>query len=152
MLWGGAQSIRDQFKAAGANSLGSRSNVERGGRKSKQRLKRKAKKMPFRIRTRGCLAIHSNAAAHLRRSSSLIWRSSSASSSGKPLSNHSVSNEVIGWRSCMFLKDNPNQIAKGVWEFGKVLGLKNKGPEGEVVGRLNDMELRDRLAAGSRGY
>lgn len=51
----------------------------------------------------------------------------------------------------MISKEDPTNIAKGVWEFGKALGLKNKGSEEALVRQLRGMEERDWVAAGGTG-
>lgn len=48
-------------------------------------------------------------------------------------------------------KGNPKEIAKGVWDFGQLMGVTFKGPDGEIVSRLEGMEVRDREAAGNSG-
>lgn len=48
----------------------------------------------------------------------------------------------------MIDKRNSSNIACGVWEFGKMIGVSSIEPERETVKRLEDLENRDRKAAG----
>lgn len=74
-------------------------------------------------------------------------RVSHATSRGKSISIGSSSNLNYRWRNCMMDKRTCD-IASGVWEFGKLIGVSSTEPERDTVKRLKQLENRDRLAAG----
>lgn len=55
---------------------------------------------------------------------------------------------IAGWQNCLIDKRNSCDIACGVWEFGKTIGVSSIDPEREIVKRLEVLENRDRVAAG----
>lgn len=58
----------------------------------------------------------------------------------------------LNWKNCLFENRDPAEIAKGVWEFGKEIGVEFAGTEIHIVKDLEGMEVRDREAAsGIRG-
>lgn len=75
-------------------------------------------------------------------------------SKGNSFQTDSISCGNVEWRNCLVDKRNSSQIAKGVWEFGKQIGLNYKGPEEEIIKKLEGLEDRDRRAAGKEvgGY
>lgn len=75
-------------------------------------------------------------------------RKATLQSKGNSVSHCSYSSSNFGWKNCLIENANPNEIAKGVWEFGKLIGVTSSEPEGVIVSRLEDMEVRDRRVAG----
>lgn len=75
-------------------------------------------------------------------------RQGSTHSRGISASLCSNSSSNISWRNCLVDKKKPSVMAREVWDFGKTVGLQCKAPDEEVVRRLEEMENRDKLAAG----
>lgn len=63
----------------------------------------------------------------------------------------SQSRQSLSWKNCLLAKEKYNILAKDVWDFGKCTGLRNTGPEEEIIKRLQGMEERDRAATGKKG-
>lgn len=49
---------------------------------------------------------------------------------GKSSTSSSQSNSSIGWQNCLIKKGTCAKIAKGVWEFGKFIGVSFEGAKG----------------------
>lgn len=63
-----------------------------------------------------------------------------------PLPSFSSSN--LSGRNCVGFDGSPAEVALGVCDFGKSIGLNFKGNESEVFKSLERMEERDRGAIG----
>lgn len=123
--------------------------------KDKNKARREKKKLPPAFSFKGPVAIkqklkRSTAQKKRRAKSSLnsAQLAGEGSHRGMSLSNSSSSNCNSHWKNCLYEKQTSNQMANDMWEFGKLLGLKCNGNEGEIVIRLEIMEHRDRKAAG----
>lgn len=70
------------------------------------------------------------------------------SSRGKSYTTGSSSSHNFNWNNCLIEKRSFADIARGVCEFGKVIGMEVNGSEGQLVKDLEGMEAGDCLAAG----
>lgn len=121
---------------------------------SQDRSRRKPKRRPLVLKTKKSLAIMAKQRGPDAKKKKIMGtsrRSSSAAPSGNSQPIRSNYNVSAGWRNCIISKGKPRDVAKGVWEFGKMLGIENKGNEEVLINRLEGMEERDRAAARGQG-
>jgi hypothetical protein len=69
---------------------------------------------------------------------------------GLSLSGNSISDSNISWRNWVIKHGDAREVAQGVWDFGKEVGLVKNGEEGEVLQELLILEERDRVAANAQ--
>lgn len=69
------------------------------------------------------------------------------SSRGKSYTTGSSSHN-FNWNNCLIENRSSVDIARGVCEFGKVIGMEVNGSKGQLVKDLEGMEVGDCLAAG----
>lgn len=69
------------------------------------------------------------------------------SAGSSPFAN-SVTDSDIMRRNWALINRGVDVVANKVWELGKEVGVTNIGSEGDILGHLEGMEKRDRIAAG----
>lgn len=62
----------------------------------------------------------------------------------------SISDNDIKWRNWLICNSKVEDIAKEVWEFGRSLGMVEKGDAKKVIEHLSQLESRDREASGGQ--
>lgn len=55
---------------------------------------------------------------------------------GTTISRNTISDTNIKWRNWMIMHKGVEEVAREVWEFGKMMGISYHGNEEEVLKRL----------------